>query len=98
VDEATDEACDVLEAEAWRRAVDGVDRPIFQRGEQVGVERVYSDNLMVQLLKAHRPEKYRERTENIQRGQTEIRVAGLSPERAREEVADRLTKLLRNGK
>ena len=53
-------AVDDLEAEAWRRAKEGVEKPVFQGGKQVGVIREYSDTLMATLLKAHRPEKYRE--------------------------------------
>lgn len=58
---AEQEAIDRLEAEAWRRAHDGVEEPVYQGGSLVGHKRVYSDQLMVLLLKAHRPDKYRER-------------------------------------
>lgn len=60
-DTAVDEAIDLLEAEARRRAVDGTDRPVYQGGELVGYVRGYSDTLLIFLLKGHRPEKYRER-------------------------------------
>ena len=59
-DEAEEEAADRLEAEAWRRAHDGIDKPVFHQGEQCGVIREYSDGLMTLLLKACRPGKYRE--------------------------------------
>ena len=49
-----------LEAAAIRRARDGVARPVFQGGKLVGHERVYSDGLMALLLKARRPERYRD--------------------------------------
>lgn len=62
-DTALEEAADLLEAEARRRAVEGVDRPIYQRGELVGYERQYSDTLLIRLLEAHKPEKYRHRAE-----------------------------------
>jgi hypothetical protein len=52
---------DRLEAEAVRRAYRGWDRPIYQRGELVGYEHVYSDQLLNLMLKALRPEKFRER-------------------------------------
>jgi hypothetical protein len=61
--EALDEAADLLEAEAWRRAFKGVEEPVFQQKEQVGTIRKYSDTLMVLLLKAHKPERFRERTD-----------------------------------
>ena len=51
---------DALEDEAWTRAVDGRSRPIFQGGVCVGYVQIYSDSLLITLLKAHRPEKYRE--------------------------------------
>jgi hypothetical protein len=46
-DEAVEDACDILEADAWTRA------------------RKQSDVLIIFLLKAHRPAKYRE-TYNVQ--------------------------------
>ena len=60
-DEAEDSYADRLVREAYRRAVDGVDEPVYQQGELVGVIRRYSDSLLNSKLKAHRPEKYRER-------------------------------------
>lgn len=57
---ALDDACDVLEAEARRRAIHGVDRPVFYKGKECGKIREYSDTLLIFLLKANRPEKYRE--------------------------------------
>ncbi|MCK9513769.1 MAG: terminase [Pigmentiphaga sp.] len=63
-DQAVEVAVDSLEQEAWRRARDGTLKPVFQRGEKVGQVREYSDQLMVTLLKAHKPEKYRERVSN----------------------------------
>ena len=60
-------ATEVLEAEARRRAVDGViqDTPIVHRGSVVApvTETKYSDSLLIFLLKARAPEKYRERYE-----------------------------------
>ena len=66
--EAYDAYCDSLEQEAYRRAVKGVDEPVFYQGEKCGVIRKYSDTLLDRLLKGHRPERYREtRTQvNIQ--------------------------------
>ena len=61
-DEALEEATDTLEAEARRRALKGVAKPVFYKGEACGTVQEYSDTLMTLLLKAHRPEKYKERT------------------------------------
>ena len=59
-DEALEEARELLEAEARRRAAIGVDEPVFYQGQVVGQIRKYSDNLLMFLLKAHWPEKFRE--------------------------------------
>jgi hypothetical protein len=64
--EALEDASDVMEAEAFRRAVKGVkrERGIYYQGERVGTELIteYSDGLLALLLKAHRPDKFRETT------------------------------------
>jgi len=53
-----------LEDEAKRRAFEGVkkEKPIYVRGKLAHtlVETEYSDTLLIFLLKAHRPDKYRE--------------------------------------
>lgn len=49
-----------LEDEAHRRAFDGVDEPVFYKGDECGSVRKYSDTLAIFLLKAHDPDKYRE--------------------------------------
>ena len=46
---------------AVTRGRDGYDRPIFQRGELVGTEKIYSDSLLLAELKKHYPESYAER-------------------------------------
>lgn len=48
-------ARDNLEREAWRRAVDGVERKVFQGGKTVGVVREYSDALLTTMLRARHP-------------------------------------------
>lgn len=49
-----------LEDEAHRRAFTGFDEPVFHQGIECGKVRKHSDTLAIFLLKAHRPEKYRE--------------------------------------
>jgi hypothetical protein len=56
---ARTQAGELLEAEAIRRAMHGYEVPVFQGGKQVGVVTRYSDTLLIFLLKAARPEKYR---------------------------------------
>lgn len=68
-DYALETAADLLEAEALRRAVHGVQKPVFGRvgaGESARTEVVghvteYSDNLLVTLLRATKPDKYAQR-------------------------------------
>lgn len=54
-------AIGVLEDEARRRAIVGVDKPVYYQGRRVGRVREYSDTLLIVLLKAHAPEKYKDR-------------------------------------
>jgi hypothetical protein len=65
-DEAEEQAADALEAEAWRRAVAGVPEPVVSSGKVVRDDdgqplaiRRYSDNLLLALLKARRPERFK---------------------------------------
>lgn len=64
---AEQQAGDALEAEAARRAKEGVRRPVLYKGEIVVIdgeplyEHEYSDTLLIFLLKGIKPEKYRER-------------------------------------
>lgn len=62
-DNALEIAADVLEREAWRRAVEGWDEPVYQGKELVGTIRKYDSTLLIFLLKGIRPAKYRERHE-----------------------------------
>ena len=61
-DVALEAAADALEAEAWRRGKEGVERPVTV-AQQAVIIREYSDTLLLALLRAHRPEKFRERHE-----------------------------------
>lgn len=62
-DNAVEEAVDLLEAEARRRAYHGTQKPVFHKGKQCGAIQEYSDGLLMFLLKSHRPHKYRDRYE-----------------------------------
>lgn len=59
-DGAEQESHDRLEREAFRRAAEGTDKPVFQGGQQVGTIHEYSDTLLIFLLKARRPAVYRD--------------------------------------
>lgn len=59
-DEALESSTEDLEEEAKRRAYAGTEEPVFYQGEVCGTIKKYSDTLLIFLLKAHRPAKYRE--------------------------------------
>ena len=76
--EAMDEAADMLEAEAWRRALEGVaepfvrsGKPVFDpnTGEAITVRR-YSDVLLMLLLRGSKPNKYAARPTMFARDDT----------------------------
>jgi len=62
-DAAIEETTDALEQEIYRRAHNGTDKPVFYQGEQCGAVREYSDVLAMFILKARKPDKYRDRHE-----------------------------------
>jgi hypothetical protein len=82
-DEAMKDAADVLEAEAFRRAVEGIVKQVTHKADIVTVpvdkngnvvtaddpafvrrvplvERVYSDNVLLAMLRAKKPNEYRD--------------------------------------
>lgn len=71
--EAMENASDLLEAEARRRAVDGVEEPLHYQGQIFAHVRRYSDPLLLALLKATRPEKFKDRVEHS--GSVEVNLA-----------------------
>ena len=64
--EAKEQAADHLECEARRRAVEGVEEPVYYKGEVCGTIRKYSDLLLIFLLNGARPEKYRDKAPSTQ--------------------------------
>lgn len=73
-DTALEEAADNLEQEARRRAMTGVAVDVYHQGVVVGTKTEYSDSLMALLLKAHKPEKYRERIDTQHSGGVTLNV------------------------
>lgn len=67
-DDAKEEAAELMELEARRRAVQGVDKPVYQKGECVGYIREYSDTLLMFMLKGAKPEKYADRVKQEHSG------------------------------
>ncbi|HZQ65652.1 MAG TPA: hypothetical protein VFA66_10545 [Gaiellaceae bacterium] len=72
---------DALEDEARRRAVEGWEEPVFQRGELVGHVRRYDSRLLEFLLRARDPARFRENAT------VEVTGGGGGPVRVRREGA-----------
>jgi hypothetical protein len=64
--EAEAAGTDVLEHEAYRRAVEGVAEPVYQGGELVGTVQRYSDRLLEFLLRGRRPQVYRDNVSRVE--------------------------------
>ena len=62
--EAEEHATQALETEARRRAMVGTEKPIFYKGHAIAHVRLFSDGLLMFLLKAKRPDIYRDRGPN----------------------------------
>lgn len=60
-DDAMEQGVEALEFEARRRALHGVEEPVVYLGKVIYTVKKYSDTLTIFLLKAHRPDVYRER-------------------------------------
>ncbi len=59
--EALERGIDALEDVALRRATEGREEPVFYKGEKCGSVRKPSDALLMFMLKARRPEIYKDR-------------------------------------
>lgn len=92
-DEAVQIGTDLLEDEAFRRAYHGVERLKFDkhggaaidpRTGNVYIEREYSDGLLTFLLRARRPDKYRENVKVEQTGDgggpVKVQIEYITPE------------------
>lgn len=62
-DAAVEKGIDKFEQEVRRRAFEGVEKPVFQGGLEVGRIREFSDTLAVLTMKGRRKHIYSERTE-----------------------------------
>ena len=82
IDAACQVAWDRLEAEAYRRANDGWDEPVFYEGEVVGSRRVYSDRLLELMLKAKRGREFRDPALIDARRTTNVLAVGAGGESA----------------
>lgn len=66
INDAKDTGTTVIESAAIKRAVNGVEEPIYYKDELVGYRRRYSDALTIKLLEARRPEVYGKKLEMTQ--------------------------------
>lgn len=82
-DDAIETSTDLIEREVFRRAVEGVTEPVVSAGKHVVDVQRYSDRLAEFLLRARRPEIYRERAELHHSGSIGLSVVALA-EKARE--------------
>jgi hypothetical protein len=95
-DEAINKAADRMEAEAIRRGRDGVRKPVYQGGECVGYVQEYSDTLLIFMLKAVRPERFRERTEMIHKGTLNVSANSKADDDRQKRIDQLLDKRGRN--
>lgn len=72
--EAEIEATETMEQEAYRRAVKGTAKPVYQGGVKVGTVQEYSDVLLIFMLKARAPDKYREAKPGQEGGSPPVKV------------------------
>jgi hypothetical protein len=83
-DAALDYGLHRLEQAAMSRALNGVRRPIFHKGEQVGEWRAYDERLTMFLLRSRRPARYGKWIERMLAPEPDI----LGAVRGEEESAD----------
>jgi len=87
-DQALEIGITALEDEAHRRAFNGTREPIYHLGKAVGAVKKYSDTLAIFLLKAHNPEKYRERHDVAVKGGLALTVVTGVPDAIPEDLGD----------
>lgn len=91
--DAEQQAADKLEREAWRRAVEGTDKPVTFRGIVTDTYKEYSDRMLEILLKAHRPEKFVERSRvdhGVTKEAADLIREGMTAKEAAERYKDEL--------
>lgn len=85
----------VLEPEAVRRGVEGVNEPVFHQGTRIATVKKYSDTLLIFLLKGGKPDVYKDRYEHSGPGGGPIQVSQMAPDARAARLAALLAK--RNG-
>ena len=80
--QARQAADDAIRAEIHRRAIEGIDKPVYQGGRMVGTIREYSDTLLIFQAKARMPE-YRDKQQIEHTGELAISLKALAGIRER---------------
>lgn len=88
ITEALGASVSVLEDEATRRALHGIDKPITYQGEITATFKEYSDTLLLRLLETRAPDRWKPRSATEVSGQ--LKTNELHPL----EMAQRLTAIL----
>jgi hypothetical protein len=94
-DEAVERGIDALEDEALRRGGSGTLKPVFYQGAKCGSVREYSDTLLIFMLKAKRPLKFRDNVAIEHSGK--IDHGALSDDELNAKIADHIAKLAAGG-
>lgn len=81
---------DKLEKEAIRRACEGINKPIYYKGQKVDTIKEYSDTLLIFLLKGQKPEKFGDKiTQEISGpGGGPIQFSGLPDDELEKRIAE----------
>lgn len=72
-DLAKDESIDELEAALRKRAIEGVEKPVYYAGKECGTLRSYSDSVGMYILKTHRGDGDQEIAKNTNNEKQSIR-------------------------
>ena len=73
--DARKELAERVEAEMWRRGVEGVEEPAFYKGERIGFVRKRSDQCLIHLAKVMLPATRRDRERTLLEQSEEMTVA-----------------------
>lgn len=90
-DEAMERGIDALEDEALRRAHNGTLKPVYYQGSKCGTVREFSDTLLIFMLKAKRPLKFRDNVAIEHSGKVDLGT--LTDEELNAKIAERVAKL-----
>ncbi len=86
-DEARPMTTTLLEDEAYRRAMQGVPKGIYYKGCKIATEKEYSDTLLVMLLRANCPQRYKNFVDTTVNGSMNINDVSLT-----DKLAERMRK------